>query len=165
MSLLLVVKYKLPWLPECFQLHWEIPSRGITLCWEQLRSLTNLSSTLKSLIHSLTCISQIFVRYLPKWSQQVRTVLVQYLLLRIHILVYSCTGCGISKIYLCLEDNRPSISCVSLNFETKDACLHKQPLSSVCERYDFWKTKVWRQTSWRWIDLCLMLKSWRWTIL
>ena len=39
----------------------------------------------------------------------------------IHILVYSCTGCGTSKIYLCLEDNRPSFSRVSLKSETKDA--------------------------------------------
>ena len=33
----------------------------------------------------------------------------------------TATGCGISKIYLCLEDNRSSFSCVSLNYETKDA--------------------------------------------
>ena len=31
--------------------------------------LTNISSTLTFLIHSLTCISQIFVPNLPKWSK------------------------------------------------------------------------------------------------
>ena len=30
--------------------------------------------------------------------------------------------------------------------------------SSVCERYDFRKTKIWRQTASRWTILCLMLK-------
>ena len=54
-------------------------------------------------------------------SQKVRTVLVRYLLSGIRILVYSCTGCGTSKIYLCLEDNRSSFSRVSLKSETKDA--------------------------------------------
>ena len=34
-------------------------------------------------------------------SQKVRTVLVRYLLSGIRILVYPCTGCGTSKIYLC----------------------------------------------------------------
>ena len=37
--------------------------------------------------------------------QKVRTVLVRYLLLGIRILVYSCTGCSTSKIYLCLEEH------------------------------------------------------------
>ena len=85
------------------------------------------------LFNSLTCILQIFVPNPPKWSkpsylkaevlrvpQKVRTVLVWYLLLGICILVYSCTGCGTSKIYLCLEDNRSSFSRVSLKSETKD---------------------------------------------
>ena len=50
---------------------------------------------------------------------KVRTVLVRYLLSGIRILVYSCTGCGTSKIYLCLEDNRSSFTRVSLKSETK----------------------------------------------
>ena len=53
--------------------------------------------------------------------QKVRAVLVRYLLFGIRILVYSCTGCGTSKIYLCLEDNRSSFSQVSLKSKTKDA--------------------------------------------
>ena len=48
------------------------------------------------------------------------TVLVWHLLLGIRILVYSCTGCSTSKIYLGLEDNRSSFSRVSLKSETKD---------------------------------------------
>ena len=75
-----------------------------------------------------------FVRYLPKWStprypnaeapqvpQQVRAVLIRYILSGIRIIVYSHTGCGTSKIYLCLVDNRSSIFRVSLKSETKDA--------------------------------------------
>ena len=54
-------------------------------------------------------------------SQKVLTVLVLYLLSGSCILVYSCTGCGTSKIYLCLEDNRSSFSRVSLTSETKEA--------------------------------------------
>ena len=51
--------------------------------------------------------------------QKVQTKLVQFLLSGICILVYSCTGCGTSKMYLCLEDNRSSFSRVSLKSETK----------------------------------------------
>ena len=47
--------------------------------------------------------------------------IVRVSLLGIRILVYSCTGCGTSKIYLCLEDNRSSFSRVSLKSEIKDA--------------------------------------------
>ena len=85
------------------------------------------------LLHSLTYISQIFVPNLRKWSkprylkaevlwvpQKVRAMLVRYLLSGIHIIVYSCTDCGTSKIYLCLEKNRSSFSRVSLKSETKD---------------------------------------------
>ena len=85
------------------------------------------------LFHSLTCISQIFVSNLPRWSkpryhkaevcwvtQKVQTVLVRYLLLGIRMLVYSCRGCRTSKIYLCLEDSRSSFSWVSLKSKTKD---------------------------------------------
>ena len=95
--------------------------------------------------------------------QKARTVLVRYLLSGIRILVYSCTGCGMSKIYLCLEDNRSSFSQVSLKSETKDArpYVHKQQFSSVCERHDFQKTKIWLQTTWRWTILFSMLNSWR----
>ena len=75
---------------------------------------------------------QIFVRDLAIWSkprylkaealqvpQKVHAVLVYYLLSGIHILVYSCTGCGTSKIYLHLENNRLSFSRFSLKSETK----------------------------------------------
>ena len=84
--------------------------------------------------YSFSSFPQIFVRYLPKWSTprylksealqvppKVRTVLVWYLLLSIRISVYSCTGCGTSKIYLYLEDSRSSFSRVSLKSESKDA--------------------------------------------
>ena len=50
--------------------------------------------------------------------QKVRTVLILHLFRGIHILVYSCTGRGTSKIYLCLEDNRLLCSRVSLKSET-----------------------------------------------
>ena len=73
-----------------------------------MRCLSNLSSILKFLtLYSFTCISQMLVRYLPKWSkprylktealqvpQKVRTVLFWYLLPGIRILVSLCTGCG-----------------------------------------------------------------------
>ena len=88
------------------------------------------------LFHSLTCISQIFVPNLPKCSkpryiktevlrvhQKLWTLLVGYLLSGIRILVYSCTGCGNSKVYLCLKDNRSSFSWVSLKSEANDARL------------------------------------------
>ena len=67
------------------------------------------------LLYSFTCISEIFVRYLPKFPkprylkaealqvpQKVQTVLVWYPLLGTRILVYSCTGWRNSKIYLYL---------------------------------------------------------------
>ena len=56
-------------------------------------------------------------------------MLVLYLLSGIRILVYSCTGCSTSKIYLCIEDNRASFSWVSLKSEFKDALVHKQSFS------------------------------------
>ena len=52
--------------------------------------------------------------------QKVRILLVWYLLSVICILVYSSTGCGTLKIYLCLEDNRSSFFRVSLKSEIKD---------------------------------------------
>ena len=57
------------------------------------------------------------------------------------------------KIYLCLEGNRSSFSRVSLKSEK---------FSSLSERNYFLKTKISRQTTWRWIILCLMLNSWKW---
>ena len=51
--------------------------------------------------------------------QKVRTMLILHLFWGIHILVYSCTGRGTSKIYLCLEDNKSLFSRVSLKSETK----------------------------------------------
>ena len=81
--------------------------------------------------YSFTCVSQIFLRTLPKWSkirylkaealqmlQKIQTV--QYLLLVIHILVSFITRCGTSKIYSCLEDNISSFSRVHLKPENKD---------------------------------------------
>ena len=61
------------------------------------------------------------------------------------------------------QDNRSSFSRVGLKCETKDARLQlrKQPFSSVCERHNFLKTKIWRQTTWRWAILCLMLNRLR----
>ena len=66
---------------------------------------------------------------------------------------------------LCLKDNRSSFSQVSLKPETKDVDwkVHKQLFCCVCKRHDFWKTKIWCQTTWRWTILCLMLNSWIWT--
>ena len=111
--------------------------KGNTLCWERVRSLTNLVRHTKV---SYLIASVVFSRFsyftyrngLHRGTsklaerlqvpQKVRTVLVWYLLLGIRILVYSCTGCGTSKIYLYLEDSRSSFSRVSLKSETKDAC-------------------------------------------
>ena len=98
----------------CFHLYRKTPSRK-----GKYPMLRARSSTLKFfLFYNLTCISQIFVRYLLKWSklrhlkaevlwvpQKVRTVLVRYLLSEISILIYSCNECGTSKIYSCLEDH------------------------------------------------------------
>ena len=78
------------------------------------------------LLYSYTCIPQIFMRYLPKWSKpryfkaealqvhwKARTVLVWYLLLGIR------TRCSTSKIYSYLEDNRSSFFRVNLKSEIK----------------------------------------------
>ena len=114
-------------------------------------------------IQFLLCISQFFIpnmvlseclkTELLRVSQKARTVLVRYLLPGIRILVYCCTWWGTSKIYLCLEGNRSSFSRVSLKSEK---------FSSLSERNYFLKTKISRQTTWRWIILCLMLNSWKW---
>ena len=67
-------------------------------------------------------LNQVLKAEVLRVSQKVRTVLVRYLLPGIRILVYSCIGCGTSKIYLCLEDNRSSFSRVSLKSEIRDVC-------------------------------------------
>ena len=72
-------------------------------------------------------------------------------------LVYFSIGCGTSKFYICLEDNKSSFSRVSLNPKLR-MCVHKQPFSSVCKRYDFQKTKIWRKTS-LCKNVCLVLNS------
>ena len=108
--------------------------RGNTLCWEQIQSVINISSTLKFVIPSFRLYIANFravptemvqIEYLKAEALQVhqivRTLLVWYLFSGIGILVYSCTGCSTSKIYLCLEDNRSSFFGVSLKSETKDA--------------------------------------------
>ena len=64
----------------------------------------------------------------PLGPQKIRAVLVLYLLSGICILVCSCTGCGNSKIYLCLEDNRSSFSRLSWKPETKDASINIRSL-------------------------------------
>ena len=120
--------------PEYFQ--W--PTRKHVLCPERIRSLTNItrSTRISFLIASLafcrfSCVAyQNGLHEIPQNGlqrdtlqvpQKIQTVLVWYLLLRIRILVYSWTGCGISKMYLCLKDNRSLFFGVSLKFKTKDA--------------------------------------------
>ena len=110
----------------------EIPS--LEGKYPMLKKNTKPHQLIKHAEVSYSCISQIFVPYLPKWSkprylkaevlwvpQKVWTVLVRYLLSGIRILVYKSTGCGTSKMYLCLEDNRSLFSRVSLKSKTKDA--------------------------------------------
>ena len=75
------------------------------------------------LLPSFSCILQIFVPHLLKWSkprylkaealqvpQKVQTMLFLCLLSGIRTSVYLCTGFGTSKIHLCPHDNRLSIS-------------------------------------------------------
>ena len=119
--LLVVVQYKLSWLPEFFHLDGEIPSRMGK--YPMLRTNTKPNQLITHAkiysIVSLVYISRIFVPNLPKYSkpsasrlryseyipQKVRTVLVRYLLSEICILVYSWTGCLTSKIYyICITD-------------------------------------------------------------
>ena len=120
------VQASLTALPECFHPYREIPSRKGK--YPMLRTTTKPHQLFKD----AKIISQIFILNLPKWSkprylkaevlrvpQKVWTVLLRYLLSGILILVYSCTGCGTSKIYLCLEDNRPSFFRVSLNLKLR----------------------------------------------
>ena len=123
--LLVVMQYKLPWLPECFHPYGEIPSRKGK--YPMLRTDTKPHQLIKNTKISNSRVSLVFRQfsYRTYWNglnrvpQKIWTVLVWYLLSGIRILVYSSTGCG--KIYLCLEDNRSSFSRVSLKSETKDA--------------------------------------------
>ena len=129
-------RYKLPWLPEYFHSYGEIPSRKGK--YPMLRTNTKPHQLIKHAKISYSIVPLVFrkLSYRIYWNglnggylkaevlqvpPKVRTVLVRYLLSGIRILVYSCTGCGTSKIYLCLEDNRSSFSRVSLKSETKDA--------------------------------------------
>ena len=116
--LLIVVQYKLPWLHECFHLYREILSRnGI---YPMLRTNTKPRQLIRQAKISYSIVSLVFHKFsyrtyrngpnqvlnaeVLQVSQKVRTVLVRYLLLGIRILVYSCTGCDTSKIYLFLEE-------------------------------------------------------------
>ena len=73
--------------------------------------------------------------------QKIRAVLVLYLLSGIPILVCSWTGCGTSKIYLCLKDSRSSFSWWVENPKLR-AHVHEHPFSSARKRYVIWKTKT-----------------------
>ena len=86
------------------------------------QSLTNLIRRTKTfcLIASLVFRRFYLKTEAPQLPQKVQTLLVWYFLLEICIIVYSCTGYGTSKVYLCLEDNRSSFSRVSLKSETMD---------------------------------------------
>lgn len=112
------------------------PRKG--MCRERIRGLANLITPSKIffLIASLafcrfSCVAyQNGLHEIPqnglqrgtlRVPQKIQTVLVWYLLLRIRILVYSWTGYGISKMYLCLKDNRSLFFGVSLKCKTKDA--------------------------------------------
>ena len=89
-------------------------------------------------------------------------MLVWYLLLGIHIIVYSCTGCSTSKICLCLEDNRLSFSRMSLKSEntgTRPQTAVLFGLQNIC----FSENKNLTSNSWRWTNLYLTFNSWRWT--
>ena len=127
--------YKLPWLPECFHPYREIPSRKGK--YPMLRTNTKPYQLIKHAEISYSIASLVFHKFsyrtywnglnqLPKAEvlrvpQKVQTMLVWYLLSGIQVLVYSCTGCGTSKIYLCHKDKRSSFTRVSLKSETKDA--------------------------------------------
>ena len=56
----------------------------------------------------------------PSTSRSIKCVILIPFGGNLHFFVCSCTGCGTSKIYLCLEDNRSSFSQVSLRSDTKD---------------------------------------------
>ena len=150
--------------------------KGNTLCWERMRSLTNLirHTKISYLIGSLlfrwfSCVtrrngphrgtSRLGILHLP---QIVRAVLVKYLLPWIHILVYSCTECSTSKIYLCLEDNMSSFSRVSSKIRNYGpASINSHSL--LLAKHMFFGKQKFDDNSWRWMNLYLTLNSWRWT--
>ena len=126
---------KLPWLPECFHPYWEIPSKKGK--YPMLRTNAKLHQLIKHAEISYSIVSLVFHKfsYRTYWNglnqvpkaevlrvpQKVQNMLVWYLLSGIHVLVYSCTGCGNSKIHLSHKDKRSSFSRVSLKSENKDA--------------------------------------------
>ena len=134
--LLLVAQYKRPWLTQYFHLYIEVPPRRGK--YPTSRASTKPHQFIKPARTSNYIISLVFCNFscVTYWNglkpmylkakvlgvlEKVWTVVVWYLLLGICILVYSYKGCGTSKIYLCLEDNRSSFFRVSLKSETKDA--------------------------------------------
>ena len=124
--------YKLLWLSGSFHPSGEIPSRKAK--YPVLRTNTKPHQLIKHIKISNQyshLYFQIFVRYMPKRSkprylkveplqvpQEVRTMLVWYLLSGIRILVYSCTDCSTSKFYISLKENKSSFSLVSLKSKT-----------------------------------------------
>ena len=70
-----------------------------------------------------------------RYLESSETVLVWYLLLGIHTIVYSCTECGKSRIYLGFEDNRSSFFWENLKSKNTDA--HPQTVVLFCLRNMF----------------------------
>ena len=105
--------------------------RGNTLCWEQIQSVTNISSTLKFIIPSFRLYIANF-HAVPTEMVQIEYIKAEALqvhqIVRTLLVWYSCTGCSTSKIYLCLEDNRSSFSGVSSLLFVKDEIFGKQKL-------------------------------------
>ena len=105
--------------------------RGNTLCWEQIQSVTNISSTLKFIIPSFRLYIANF-HAVPTEMVQIEYIKAEALqvhqIVRTLLVWYSCTGCTTSKIYLCLEDNRSSFSGVSSLLFVKDEIFGKQKL-------------------------------------
>ena len=129
------IRNKLPWPPEYFHSYGEIPSKKgkypILKTNTKPRHLIKYAKvpySIASLVFRKSSyrtyqngLNQMPQSWVIRVSQKIRTMLVLYLLSGICILVYSCRGCGTSKIYLCLEDNRSSFSRVILKSKTKDA--------------------------------------------
>ena len=124
--------FKLLWLSESFHLYGEIPSRKGK--YSVLRTNTKPHQLIKHAKISYSVVSFVFRKFscltsrngLNWGTSKLRhskclSMLVWYLLSGLRTWVYSCTGCGTSKIYLCLEDNRSSFYQVSLKSENKDA--------------------------------------------
>ena len=95
-----------------------------------LRTNTKFQQLIKHAKICYSIVSLVFCKFLyqtyrndlNRLPQMLQTVLVRYLFSEICILVYSYTGCGTSKICLCLENNRLLFSRVGLKSETKDVC-------------------------------------------